>query len=141
MKIPYSKIVNSKEDTVNLAVDFAGNVKPGNVIVLNGELGAGKTFFIKHTLLNLGVEMVNSPSFSIINEYIGKMKFYHADFYRLKNISELYNIGWQDYLNEEEAAVFVEWGNLLPAALPSERIEINISTKKNNLREFNFKLY
>ncbi len=102
MKFPYSKIVVTEEETTELAVKFSHIVKTGDVIVLNGQLGAGKTFFIKQALKQLGADNVNSPSFAIVNEYNGKIKFYHADFFRLKNIEELFDIGWQDYLNDEE---------------------------------------
>ena len=141
MELPYSTTVKSEEETAKLASEFADGISPGDVIVLNGQLGAGKTFFIKKTLLKLGVDTVNSPSFAIINEYKGKIKFYHADFYRLKNIEELYDIGWQDYLNEDEAVVFIEWGNLLPAALPNKKLEIEIFLNEDFSREFIFKLY
>jgi tRNA threonylcarbamoyladenosine biosynthesis protein TsaE len=140
LELPFSATVKSEEETAKLAVEFADGINPGDVIVLNGQLGAGKTFFIKQTLLKLGVDSVSSPSFAIINEYNGKIKFYHADFYRLKNIEELYDIGWQDYLNEDEAVIFIEWGNLLPAALPNKRLEIEIFLNEDFSREFNFEL-
>ena len=141
MELPYSTTVKSEKETAKLASEFADGISPGDVIVLNGQLGAGKTFFIKQTLLKLGVDTVSSPSFAIINEYKGKIKYYHADFFRLKNIEELYDIGWQDYLNEDEAVVFIEWGNLLPAALPNRRLEIEIFLNEDFSREFNFKIY
>ena len=140
MEIPYSKTVESEEETTELASQFANVIHPGDVVVLNGQLGAGKTFFIKHVLLKLGIDAVNSPSFAIINEYKEKIKYYHADFYRLKNIDELYDIGWQDYLNEDEAVLFIEWGNLLPAALPRKRLEIEIILNEDFSREFIFSL-
>ena len=140
MELPYSTTVKSEKETAKLASEFADGISPGDVIVLNGQLGAGKTFFIKQTLLKLGVDTVSSPSFAIINEYKGKIKYYHADFFRLKNIEELYDIGWQDYLNEDEAVVFIEWGNLLPAALPNRRLEIEIFLNEDFSREFNFKI-
>lgn len=130
----------SEKETAKLASEFADGISPGDVIVLNGQLGAGKTFFIKQTLLKLGVDTVSSPSFAIINEYKGKIKYYHADFFRLKNIEELYDIGWQDYLNEDEAVVFIEWGNLLPAALPKKSLEIDIFLNEDFSRKFNFKI-
>ena len=140
MELPYSTTVKSEKETVKLASEFANGINPGDVIVLNGQLGAGKTFFIKQALLKLGVDTVSSPSFAIINEYKGKIKYYHADFFRLKNIEELYDIGWQDYLNEHEAVVFIEWGNLLPAALPNKRLEIQIFLNEDFSREFNIKI-
>ncbi len=141
MQLPFSKTVKSEEETAKLASEFADGISSGDVIVLNGQLGAGKTFFIKKTLLKLGVNTVNSPSFTIVNEYRGKIKYYHADFYRLKKIEELYDIGWQDYINDDEAVLFIEWGNLLPAALPNKRLEIEIILNEDFSREFIFKLY
>ena len=75
---------------------------------------------------------VNSPSFSIVNEYSGNNKVYHFDFYRLKKIEELYDIGFEEYLNDEDAIIFIEWGNLMNEALPRNYLEILIET--NSLR-------
>ncbi|MCW8823996.1 MAG: tRNA (adenosine(37)-N6)-threonylcarbamoyltransferase complex ATPase subunit type 1 TsaE, partial [Ignavibacteriaceae bacterium] len=100
--------------------------------------GAGKTFFIKSALSSLGITEVNSPSFAIVNEYHKDFNIYHFDFYRLKNSSELFDIGWQDYLNDEESLTFIEWGNRLPSVLPSERIEINVEMMDGTEREFRF---
>ena len=78
---------------------------------------------------------VNSPSFAIVNEYKNSFKFYHIDFYRLKSIKELFNIGFDDYLNDKDAIVFIEWGNLFPEVLPHKRIEINFKMNSDNSRE------
>jgi tRNA threonylcarbamoyladenosine biosynthesis protein TsaE len=133
--------VQNENETKLLAADFAGDLKIGEKVILNGELGAGKTFFIKSALKSLGINNVSSPSFAIVNEYVGKNRFFHFDFYRLQNMSELYDIGWQDYLNDDEVILFVEWGNLIPKALPSKRIEINIDMKIGTSREFKFVRY
>lgn len=141
MRIPSKVIVNDEEATRRLAAAFISDIKSGEKIFLCGELGAGKTFFIKSALSSIGIENVNSPSFAIVNEYFGSQKFFHFDFYRLKNAAELYDIGWQDYLNDDEAVMFVEWGNLIPEAVPNNRIEINIDTKEGTTREFRFARY
>jgi len=133
--------VNHEDDTRRLASDFMSEIKPGEKIILNGELGAGKTFFIKSALGSVGIQNVNSPSFAIVNEYWGGQKFFHFDFYRLKNAAELYEIGWQDYLNDDEAVMFVEWGNLIPEVIPKERIEIMIESKNEKTREITFARY
>ncbi len=106
--------------------------------MLNGDLGAGKTFFIKAALASIGITNVNSPSFAIVNEYHNSSQIYHFDFYRLKNYVELLDIGWQDYLNDEESIIFIEWGNRFNSILPSKRIEINILTLTGSEREFSF---
>ncbi len=141
MEIPVSVISNSEEDTAKLANEFSSFIEEGDIVVLNGNLGSGKTFFIKKVLGNFGIENVNSPSFAIVNEYSGKIKAYHFDFYRLKNTEELIDVGWEDYINDNEAVIFIEWGNLLKEALPKRRYEINISILDEGKREFEFKKY
>jgi tRNA threonylcarbamoyladenosine biosynthesis protein TsaE len=141
VKFPSKVIVYDEDDTRMLASNFILDIKPGEKIILNGELGAGKTFFIKSALSSVGIQNVNSPSFAIVNEYLGAQKFFHFDFFRLNNATELYEIGWQDYLNDDEAVMFVEWGNLIPEVMPKKRIEIMVETKNGTTREFKFARY
>ena len=141
MEFPSSVNVNDENGTEVLASKFAEEVKNGLVIVLNGNLGSGKTFFIKMVLKSLSIHNVRSPSFAIVNEYNGSIKAYHFDFFRLKNIDELYDIGWQDYLNDSNAVTFIEWGDQLKNALPKRRIEILITATNDTKRQFNFKKY
>jgi tRNA threonylcarbamoyladenosine biosynthesis protein TsaE len=131
----------SEDDTILIAKEFALKIKTGMIIILNGELGAGKTFFIKHVLQNFNVTNTNSPTFAIVNEYYGAKTFYHFDFYRINKEKELHDIGIEDYFNDEQSVIFIEWGNLFPEVLPKKRIEINISYIDGNQREFNFKEY
>ena len=135
MEFPVISKVYFKEETAALAGEFASGLKGGEVIVLNGELGAGKTFFIKETLKTFGINNVSSPTFTLINEYSGKFKIYHFDFYRIKNINELYDIGFDDYFTDDNAVVFIEWGNLFPEILPHKRIEIVIKVLEDFNRE------
>jgi tRNA threonylcarbamoyladenosine biosynthesis protein TsaE len=135
VKIPSTKTVKDENGTKDLAEEFADLVKRGYVIVLNGNLGSGKTFFIKK------VHNVSSPSFAIVNEYNGSIKAYHFDFFRLKNLAELHDIGWQDYLNDSSAVTFIEWGDQLKNALPKKRIEILITTTNDTKRQFDFIKY
>jgi tRNA threonylcarbamoyladenosine biosynthesis protein TsaE len=141
VEFPFTTTVNDERDTEVIAVKFAEQLSKGQVTVLNGNLGAGKTFFIKKVMQKFGVNYVNSPSFAIVNEYDGKIKAYHFDFYRLKKLEELYDIGWQDYLNDDDAIIFVEWGELLSEALPKERFEILITILDGTMRKFEFKKY
>ncbi len=131
------RTTNEKE-SASLAKDFMQQCKNGDRVVLNGNLGAGKTFFIKAALSSLGIKNVNSPSFAIVNEYFKNVHFYHFDFYRLKNSSELFDIGWQVYLNNDESIIFIEWGNQFPSVLPQNRLEINIDIINESEREFSF---
>jgi tRNA threonylcarbamoyladenosine biosynthesis protein TsaE len=138
MSFPYSRKSVSESETSIIAKEFAASLKNGMIIILNGELGAGKTFFIKQVLKQFNVTNANSPTFAIVNEYAGDKTFYHFDFYRINTESELLNIGIEDYFSDEESVIFIEWGNLFPDILPQKRIEINISYLTENEREFEF---
>ena len=138
MSFPYLRKSTSEDDTILIANEFAEKLQNGMIIVLNGELGIGKTFFIKNVLKKFSVTNSNSPTFAIVNEYYGDKIFYHFDFYRINKESELHDIGIEDYFNDEQSIIFIEWGNLFPQVLPKKRIEINISYINDNEREFNF---
>ena len=141
MELPFSVISKSEEDTIAIANDFADLIENGMIIILNGELGTGKTFFIKQVLKKFKVMSANSPTFAIVNEYKGDKVFYHLDFYRINKETELLDIGIKDYFYEEESVIFIEWGNLFPKILPRKRIEIDISYNDKDLRIFHFLKY
>ncbi|HCY77180.1 MAG TPA: tRNA (adenosine(37)-N6)-threonylcarbamoyltransferase complex ATPase subunit type 1 TsaE [Ignavibacteriales bacterium] len=138
MSFPYLRKSASEQDTVLIAEEFASIIKKGMIIILNGDLGAGKTFFIKQVLQKFNVTNANSPTFAIVNEYIGDITFYHFDFYRINKESELHDIGIEDYFNDEQSIIFIEWGNLFPEVLPKKRIQIKIDYNDENDREFSF---
>jgi tRNA threonylcarbamoyladenosine biosynthesis protein TsaE len=131
-----SVLVFSENETIALTKEFSDKIKEGDIIILNGNLGTGKTFFIKHLLKTFKVYNVNSPSFAIVNEYRGTKKIYHFDFYRINKIEELFDIGFNDYLNDKDAIIFIEWGNLFEEILPEKRIEITIVLNEDFSREF-----
>ena len=135
MVFPFQATISSENETETIAKSFAAELNGGDVVVLSGELGVGKTFFVKRALSSFGITWVNSPSFAIVNEYKNSFKFYHIDFYRLKSSKELFDIGFNDYLNDKEAIVFIEWGNLFPQVLPKKRIEITLKMNSVNTRE------
>ena len=141
MELPFKTVVSSEVETEIIAKSFAEELLCGKVVVLQGELGAGKTFFIKKVLINFGINWANSPSFAIVNEYNNSFRFYHIDFYRLKSIKELFEIGFDDYINDKDAIVFIEWGNLFPQVLPRNRIEISIKMNSDNSREIRIQKY
>ena len=141
MKFPVSIKSTNEKETGELAVRFSKELKQNDVVVLNGNLGTGKTFFIKKTVEAFGITYASSPSFAIINEYNGEVKIYHFDFFRLNKMEELYNIGWQDYLSDEEAIIFIEWGELLNSVLPKRRFEIKITMLDETIRKFEFEKY
>ena len=141
MNFPFNKNVLSEEETVELAASFSLHIKQGDVVILNGNLGAGKTFFIKNAVKALGGNNVKSPTFALINEYESKFKIYHFDFYRINEIMELYDIGFNDYLNDSDAIIFIEWGDLYPEILPKKKIVIEIKLNEDFSREFLFTKY
>ena len=141
MEFPFKKIILSESETTELAQHFVDQITKGDVIVLNGNLGTGKTFFVKKALEKFEIKNVNSPTFAIVNEYKNSLKFFHFDFYRINKIQELFDIGFNDYLNDEEAVIFIEWGELFQEILPKKKIEINITLNEDFSREFSFIKY
>ena len=135
MELPFKAILNSETDTKKIATDFSKIVKKGDVICLYGDLGSGKTFFVKSVCENFEINEVNSPTFAIVNEYFGKLKVYHFDFYRLKNSDELMGIGFYEYLNDKDAVLFIEWSEKFPEILPRNRIEIYLKFIDESKRE------
>lgn len=136
MDIPFSKRVFTEEETNQVAALFTPLLKDGDIVVLNGNLGAGKTFFIKSILKNFNYSGVNSPTFAIVNEYNNSKKIYHFDFYRIEEEKELYDIGFDEYMSDPEAVKFIEWGNLFPEMIPLRRKEINIIINEDQSRDF-----
>ena len=105
---------NNPEDTYNVAREFAKNLKAGDVITLDGDLGAGKTAFTRGVAEGLGIkDAVVSPTFTVVNEYVnGKIPLFHFDVYRIDSSDDLYDIGWDDYLNRE-GIIMVEWASVV----------------------------
>jgi len=141
MNYPFFFKSYSEEDTISLADIFSFDISEGDIIVLNGNLGAGKTFFIKYTLEHFKIENVTSPTFAIVNEYYGLKKFYHFDFYRINNAQELFDIGFNDYIKDDNAVTFIEWGNLFNELIPKVRKEISITINNDFSRDFYIKKY
>jgi tRNA threonylcarbamoyladenosine biosynthesis protein TsaE len=120
--------------TASEILSFAANTR---IFLFYGEMGAGKTTLIKHLCEHLGTtEPVTSPTFSIVNEYIGAagQKIYHFDFYRLKNQTEALDMGYEEYFYSD-AFCFIEWPEKIPDLLPDHYISIKINLLKNNLRQ------
>jgi tRNA threonylcarbamoyladenosine biosynthesis protein TsaE len=135
MELPFKIIAASEADTSKVAHDFSASLKPGDTVILNGDLGAGKTFFVKQICEGSGVENVSSPSFALVNEYQNGNRFIHFDFYRIKKIDELYDIGFEDYIMDRDAVVFIEWAELFPEILPPRYYCVEIRFINNISRE------
>ncbi len=116
----------SPEDTISLGQRLGQLLKPGSVVCLEGNLGAGKTHFAKGVALGLGVgEHVTSPTFTIINEYEGIMPLFHVDAYRLESEDEAYELGLEEYLYGT-GATLVEWPERISELLPDEYMTVVI---------------
>lgn len=98
---------------------------PGAIICLNGDLGAGKTTMTKSIAKAIGIEEgITSPTFNIVNEYTdGNLLLYHFDVYRIASSEEMYEIGFEEYINSEGVCI-IEWSNLIEDVLPEERLEV-----------------
>ena len=116
----------ASSETYALAERIAALVAPGDVIVLSGDLGAGKTVFAKGLARGLGVEEpVVSPTFTIVREYTGRVRVLHLDVYRLDHVQEMIDLGLDEQLAEDVVAI-VEWGEAVGALLPSDRLEVRL---------------
>jgi len=101
----------------------------GEVIILSGELGAGKTTLAQGVARGLGItDYVTSPTFTLIHTYFGRLTLVHCDFYRLKNPQEALNIGFQDYM-ASDSIVLIEWGETFIELLPKDYMRINIESQ------------
>lgn len=132
------KIVsNSEEETKLIGRKFAENLKKGDVVVLTGDLGSGKTKFTEGVLQFFGLENeISSPTFNIVNEYTkDNVNVYHFDVYRLEDEDEFYAIGGEEYF--EKGICLIEWGEMIESALPNKYIQISFSRNLSdeNLRE------
>lgn len=136
MFVPETIICESEKETAALAKKFSTVFKPGDVIALNGDLGTGKTFFVKQICKTLKINNTSSPSFAIVNEYNGEYKVFHFDFYRLKKVEELFDIGFDEYLLDPDAITFIEWAGLFPEVLPARHFEIKIDIFDKTKRKF-----
>ena len=117
----------SPEETFELGKKIGEAAKPGQVYTLNGDLGVGKTVFTQGVAAGLGItEPVSSPTFTIVQVYEeGRLPFYHFDVYRIGDIEEMEEIGYDDYFFGEGICL-IEWAELIRDILPEKRIEITI---------------
>ena len=115
------------EETFEVGRKIGMNAKPGQIYTLTGDLGVGKTVFTQGVAAGLGItEPVNSPTFTIIQEYEdGRLPFYHFDVYRIGDLEEMEEIGYDDYFFGQRICL-IEWAELIEEILPEKRIEVTI---------------
>lgn len=115
----------TEQQLKEIAQGIASGLFPGAFIALFGDLGAGKTAFTRYTAKALGIEDIQSPTFTIVREHDGSIHLFHFDCYRLEDEEELYAIGFDDYL-ARGGAIIMEWCERVPYALPAERLELHM---------------
>jgi len=118
-------VTHSEEETLRLAESLARGFSGREVVLLRGELGAGKTVFSRGLAIGLDVKetaSVCSPSYCLVNVYQGRVPVFHIDLYRLQGEAEIRDLGWEDYLGE--GVVIVEWAEKLPFALDGIQVTI-----------------
>lgn len=133
------KEVFSVEETGEFAINIAKSAKKGQIYCLSGELGTGKTHFSKAFAKGLGIEEeITSPTFTIVNEYRGgNVPFFHFDVYRINDIEELYDIGYEEYFFGDGICL-IEWAEIIEPIIPDGAIWINI--KKDILKNENYRI-
>lgn len=140
MKQEQIVITTNEKETEQAGFEFAQTLKPGDVVCLYGDLGAGKTTFTKGVAKGLGIESrIISPTFSLVRQHelhhqpIGIL--YHIDLYRLESLEEIKGIGIDDILSDEQAVTLIEWAERMENLLPKKRIDIHIRNRGEEGRE------
>lgn len=133
--------IENLEHIREAARQFIAEMGDRKVFAFYGSMGAGKTTFVKAVCEELGVEdVITSPTFAIINEYHAKaqdLTIYHFDFYRIKKLEEVYDMGYEDYFYSG-ALCFIEWPELIEDLLPEEAVKVSITEKEDGSRAILF---
>jgi tRNA threonylcarbamoyladenosine biosynthesis protein TsaE len=132
----YHFFVSTPLDTLELAKKISSHIKIGDVITFEGDLGAGKTFFITQlikALLGNDDIIISSPTFNLVHQYVfGDSHIWHFDLYRLKHFAEIYELGFEDTYN---GVAFIEWPQIILPILPKDRLDIKIIASNDEKRE------
>ena len=116
------------------ARQFVNQIGSRRVFAFYGQMGAGKTTFIKAVCEELGVQdVITSPTFAIVNEYTGRETIYHFDFYRIKKLEEVYDMGYEDYFYSGSLC-FIEWPELIEELLPKDAVKVSIVEQEDGGR-------
>lgn len=127
----------SYDDTQRIAKEIAQGLKGGEFIAMYGDLGAGKTAFVQGLAAALGIKNhITSPTFTIVNEYEGRLPLYHFDVYRIADPDEMYEIGYEEYINGNGVCV-VEWAELIEDLFPPTYYKITIL--KDDEKDFDYR--
>jgi len=132
-------IIKNLDDISAVATQFIAATGEHRVIAFYGEMGTGKTTFIQAICKNLGVtDVINSPTFAIVNEYLSpNAPIYHFDFYRIKKIDEVYDMGYEEYFYGD-GYCFIEWPELVESLLPDDVLRVKIKELPDGRRSISF---
>ena len=131
-------VIKDIEHIREAAREFIENMGESRVFAFYGKMGAGKTTFVKAVCEELGVkDVITSPTFAIINEYEGDETIYHFDFYRIKKLEEVYDMGYEDYFYSG-ALCFIEWPELIEEILPDDAVRVSITEQADGSRLVQF---
>jgi tRNA threonylcarbamoyladenosine biosynthesis protein TsaE len=135
----FSVITSSPEQTWQVGQMLGSRLEPGDTVCLYGDLGAGKTSFSYGIALGLEVQeqYITSPTFTFVNEYTGRVPFYHIDLYRLKDPEELEGIGFEEYIDSDGVTV-IEWAERAEDELPEDRLSVYLNYVDEHSREIGF---
>lgn len=120
-------ITYTEEETINLGYKIGCHLQSGAVICIDGDLGTGKTHLTKGLAKGLDIdEYITSPTFTLVNEYDGRLKLYHFDVYRIDDPYEIEAIGFDEYIYSDGVSI-IEWSSIIEDLLPNDRLSIKIS--------------
>lgn len=132
-------VTHSPEETAHLAGTIGKIIREGTVICLDGELGVGKTLFVRALARTLGVESdVTSPTFNLMNIYEAACPIVHFDLYRITSEEALEDIGFYEYAEATEGIVLIEWAEKFPDAMPADHLSVRIEALNDEERQFTF---
>ena len=128
--------IKNLSELKKLAIDFSQKLNPGTMILLEGDLGTGKTTFVSYVVKALGsLDNVSSPSFTLVNQYKAKFTIYHLDLYRISSKTELLNLDLGNYFKKKNAIFFIEWSEKLNDLYPDSFIKVQLNYPKELSQE------
>lgn len=126
-------VTRSEKETFDLAFKVASEILGNRVVCLNGELGAGKTVFVKGFCNFFGIDEISSPTFTLVNEYEGVKPVFHFDVYRLADEDEFFAIGGDEYF--EKGICIIEWSDVIKEVIPDDAIDVRIEKIDDETRK------